>query len=92
MHNFLELRPLSQPNHSVDVRIYRVLEHKRGEQVRQMLILLIRKAHLDVQDVEANYCIVQKCDKPLDLLRDLLEKLLMLSGQYSRRLIHLVKT
>lgn len=56
-----------------------------------MLVLLIREAHLDIQDVEPDNRIVHQLDKRLDLLLHLLKQLLVLRGKCSAGLRILVE-
>ena len=70
----------------------RVLENKRGQQVGEVLVLLVGVAHLDVEHVEADYCIVDQINEALDILHDLREELLVLGGQDRACLVDLIET
>ena len=70
----------------------RVLEDKRRQQVGEMLVLLVGVAHLDVEHVEADYCIVDQINEALDILHYLREELLVLGGQDRACLVDLIET
>ena len=69
----------------------RVLENKRGQQVGEVLVLLVRVAHLDVKHVEADHCVMDQINEAFDILHYLREEFLVLCGQHRARLIHLIE-
>ena len=91
LDNLSELLLLREAYYCVHLRINRILEDKRRKEVCQVLVLLIREAHLDVQDVEPDYCIVHQLHKRLNLFLHLLKKLLVLRGKCSAGLRILVE-
>ena len=73
------------------LRVDRVLEHEGGQQIRQVLILLVLVADLDIKDVKSNNSIVDELHKFLDCFLKLLKEPLVLICENSAGLVHLVE-
>lgn len=91
-HDFLKLDPLGESDHCVDLRVNWVLQHQRGQQVCQVLVLLVLEANLDIEDVEADDGIVDESDETFDLFDDLLKKFFVLVSHGLPRLVDFVET
>ena len=73
------------------LRVDWVLKDKRGQQVGEMLVLLVRVPHLNVEHVETDHCVMDQIYEALDILHYLREEFLVLSGQHRARLVHLIE-
>ena len=76
----------------MDLGVDRIFEDKRGQQVGEMLVLLVGVAHLDVEHVEADHCVMDQINEALDILHYLREELLVLGGQDRACLVDLIET
>ena len=76
----------------MDLGVNRVFEDKRSQQVGEVLVLLVGVAHLDVEHVEADHCVMDQINETLDILHYLREEFLVLGGQHRARLVHLIET
>ena len=80
------------PYYRMYLRVDWVLKDKRGQQVGEMLVLLVRVPHLNVEHVETDHCVMDQIYEALDILHYLREEFLMLGGQHRARLVHLIET
>ena len=76
----------------MDLGVNRVLEDKRGQQVGEVLVLLVGVAYLNVEHIEANHCVMDQINETLDIFNYLREEFLVLGGQHRARLVHLIET
>ena len=76
----------------MDLGVNRVFEDKRGQQVGEMLVLLVGVAYLNVEHIEANHCVMDQINETLDIFNYLREEFLVLGGQHRARLVHLIET
>lgn len=77
-HYLFELWSVLDADNGVHSRVDWVFKNEGGEQIGQVLVLLVREANLDVKNVEPDNSVMHQSHKAFHFLHDFIEQLFIL--------------